>query len=189
MLRKYNNLDIFSKTCFHPRYITSVGNTESIMNMDIDDEDTNDVDIDDIDKDEFDGCQKVLSDREKFNTALTVTKNIADILSNYGTTTFNKYMNELKLIEKNARNGVSLFENEYSEPTISSIEFETSNLVEAGSCQDSLVGTESQNESDTNHQSNENLKFKTKIKSKGRPKRKTKQIQFYKKQIKTRNKK
>lgn len=189
MLRKYNNLDIFSKTCFHPRYITSVGNTESIMNMDIDDEDTNDVDIDDIDKDEFDGCQKVLSDREKFNTALTVTKNIADILSNYGTTTFNKYMNELKLIEKNARNGVSLFENEYSEPTISSIEFETSNLVEAGSCQDSLVGTESQNESDTNHKSNENLKFKTKIKSKGRPKRKTKQIQFYKKQIKTRNKK
>lgn len=92
-------------------------------------------------------------------------------------------------MKKNARNGVSLFENEYSEPTISSIEFETSNLVEAGSCQDSLVGTESQNESDTNHQSNENLKFKTKIKSKGRPKRKTKQIQFYKKQIKTRNKK
>ncbi|XP_044733980.1 uncharacterized protein LOC123296531 [Chrysoperla carnea] len=121
------------------------GNTESIMNMDIDDEDTNDVDIDDIDKDEFDGCQKVLSDREKFNTALTVTKNIADILSNYGTTTFNKYMNELKLIEKNARNGVSLFENEYSEPKISSIEFETSNLVEAGSCQDSLMDTYERN--------------------------------------------
>lgn len=70
-----------------------------------------------IEKDEtftndFDySLNKMLSNQEKFNTAHSITKNIAYILSNYGTQTFNKYMEELKVIESNAKNGISLFEN------------------------------------------------------------------------------
>lgn len=42
--------------------------------------------------------------------ALAITKNIVDILFNYRTQTFNKYVKELKIIENNARNGIFLFE-------------------------------------------------------------------------------
>ncbi|KAL1488853.1 hypothetical protein ABEB36_014648 [Hypothenemus hampei] len=133
--------------------------------------DTDDVtgDIDDLIEDQtfvddFDCSNKILSDREKFNTALTITKNIADILSNYGTQTFNKYVEELKVIENNARNGISLFTLKNS--GLSAVEPEEQ--------------IQSNNESCSN-ESNKNLKFKTKIKTKGRPKRKTKQTTFYKK--------
>ncbi|KAL1490153.1 hypothetical protein ABEB36_012893 [Hypothenemus hampei] len=187
VIRKYNNLDIFSKTCFHTRYIVSSENA-LIASMDTDDVNG---DIDDLIEDEtfvddFDCSNKILSDREKFNTALTITKNIADILSNYGTQTFNKYVKELKVIENNARNGISLFTLKNSGLTISAVEPEEhihSNNEELKEPEEQI---QSNNESCSN-ESNKNLKFKTKIKTKGRPKRKTKQTTFYKKKIKIQN--
>lgn len=63
-----------------------------------------------------------MSDRDKFMFVLDVTKNIANILSNCDMKSFNNYINELKIIEQNARNGKSLLVNEKINMTNGSLE-------------------------------------------------------------------
>lgn len=72
-------------------------------------ENDSDTNLDD-DFQDFDDCednenknQRALSDREKFNMAFNVIKNIADVLAHHGTPSFLNYMQELKIIENNAR--------------------------------------------------------------------------------------
>ena len=124
MIRKYNKPHIFSKTCFHARYIILIENslsmdTDDYVNEDIDDHFEDETFIDD-----FDCLDTIFSDREKFITALVITQNIADILSNHGTQTFNKYVEKLKEIKRNAKNGIYLFEHDGS--ALSAIEPEES---------------------------------------------------------------
>ena len=88
-------------------------------------------------------------------------------MSKQGTQTFYKYVEELKVIKRNLRNGISLFEHE-------------SNGLSAIEPEEPEEQIQTNNELCSN-QSNKNLKFKTKIKYKGRLKWKTKQRTFYEK--------
>jgi len=115
-----------------------------------------------------------LTDKYKFNMALSAARNQADILSNHGTPTFLRYMDEMKIIESNARRGKSLLSSET--PVVS----ETTPVF--SSSPETTPAVSVSPETNTSNATIPNLRFEDRIKTKCRPKPKTKQHTFNKKE-------
>ncbi|XP_077297381.1 uncharacterized protein LOC143919071 [Arctopsyche grandis] len=153
-VRTERKIDTFPE-CFHNRYLKQDNIDEQIdLNSDSDKFSSSDDDS------QTDQHEKPLTPNEKFNIVHNSLKDLADIISNHGTPSFLKYVDELNVIKDNARNGLSLLnQNVNSSKTI----------LEENTQSEEL-------ENNTINKPNTYL-----IKCKGRPKRKTKQTSFNRK--------